>query len=122
MSDDGVVNPNTFAHDSLQLDRSKKKKFDQLLESGSLPANVTAMYSAALTLKTGKRDRIRDIINSAIDRKLDGKLALNTCKPLFSQTEAFKCSKHAMFICAAHTWLTYLKCYWSLLAISRGMH
>ena len=103
LNDDGVVNPDTFAPDSLKLDRSKKKKFDQLLESGSLPAKVTAMYSAALTLKTGKRDRVRDIINSAIDRKMDGKLALNTCKPIFSQTEAFKCSRHAMFICVAHT-------------------
>ena len=122
LNDDRVVNPDTFAPESMKLDRRKKKKFDQLMESGSLPAKVTEMYSAALTLKTGKRDRFRDIINSAIDRSMDGKLALNTCKPIFSQTEAFKCSKHAMFICVAHTWLTYLKCYWSLLAISRGMH
>ena len=122
LNDDAVVNPDTFAPESMKLDRCKKKKFDQLMESGSLPAKVTAMYSAALTLKTGKRDRVRDIINSAIDRSMDGKLALNTCKPIFSQTEAFKCSKHAMFICVTHTWLTYLKCYWSLLAISRGMH
>ncbi len=122
LNDDGVVNPNTFAPESRKLDRSKKKKFDQLMESGSLPAKVTDMYSAALTLKTGKRDRVRDIINSAIDRKMDGKLTLDTCKPIFTQTEALKCSKHAMFICAAHTWFTYLKCYWSLLAISRGMH
>jgi hypothetical protein len=120
--DDHVVNPDTFAPDSLKLDRCKKKKFDQLLESGSLPAKVTAMYEAALVLKTGKRDKIRDIINSAIDRKEDGKLILDTCKPIFTQTEAFKCPKHAVFICAAHTWFTYLKCYWSLLAISRGMH
>ena len=122
LNDDGVVNPDTFAPDSLKLDRSKKKKFDQLLESGCLHEKVTEMYSAALTLTTGKRDRIRDIINSAIDRKMDGKLALNTCKPIFTQTQALKCSKHAMFICDAHTWFTYLKCYWSLLAISRGMH
>ncbi len=54
LNDDGVVNPNTFAPDSKKLDRSKKKKFDQLLESGLLPANAIAMYSAARTLKTGK--------------------------------------------------------------------
>ena len=77
-----------------KLDRCKKKKFDQLLESGSLPAKITAMYRAALTLKTGKRDRIRDIVNNAIDRRFDGKLDMNTCNPIFNQTQA-------------HGWLTY---------------
>ena len=94
LEDDGVVNPDTFAPASLKLDRCKKKKFDQLLESGSLPPKIANMYRVALTLKTGKRDRIRDIVNSAIDRRFDGKLNMNTSKPIFNQPEA-------------HGWLTY---------------
>ena len=71
-----------------------------MLESGTLDQNVKDMYEAAQKLKTGKSEKVRKIINNAIDRDHRGRLSLNTAKPMFTETKDLG-SQNTPWCCAA---------------------
>lgn len=75
-----VVDP---VDDMASVDRSKKQKFLQMLTDGSLPSYIKQEWTKSLTLKTGKLELQRRLINSAFDRTEQGKLLLSLNKPLF---------------------------------------
>ena len=80
---DECVEPDKFdMDDGATLNRSKNNKFIKLLESGQLPQWLSDEYHKISKLKTGKRDKMRDLINQALDHK-GGKLILSTDKPCF---------------------------------------
>ena len=71
---DPEVNP--FDGD-IHKDRSKNKKFQLMLQSGGLPQFVTAEWERTLSMKTGKQDAQRKLVNSVFQKK-DGKVCLDT--------------------------------------------
>ena len=73
--------------ESKTTDRCKKQKFMQMLSSGQVPAHVANMWKESTTMKTGRLDRQRLIINSLFDRSAAGRLIMNTSKPLFTSEE-----------------------------------
>ena len=81
---DECVEPDKFDMEERdgKLNRSKNKKFIQMLDGGQLPQWLADEYHKALALKVGKREKIRDLINAAMDHK-GGKLILNIDKPFF---------------------------------------
>ena len=73
------------------MDRCKKAKFLKLLDDGSLPEWLEEEWQKACKLKTGKRAKQREIVNSAIDRSgVDSKLVLNVNKPIFQNMQVWK--------------------------------
>ena len=92
LDNDATVNPETFVmlktSDNKTMDHMKKKKFKQLLDAGLLNENIRAKWKAALALKAGKQDALREIVNQAIDRDAKGKLTQNPKKPIFESVEA----------------------------------
>ena len=81
---DECVEPNKFdmEEQGAKLNRSKSNKFVKMLDCGQLPQWLADEYRRLMALKVGKRDKIRDLINQALDHK-GGKLILSTDKPCF---------------------------------------
>ena len=81
---DECVEPNKFdmEEQGAKLNRSKSNKFVKMLDCGQLPQWLADEYRRLMALKVGKRDKIRDLINQALDHK-GGKLILSTDKPYF---------------------------------------
>ena len=52
-----------------KLNRSESNKFVKMLDGGQLPQWFADEYRRFMTLKVGKRDKIRDLINQAFDHK-----------------------------------------------------
>ena len=65
-------------------DRSKNNKFLKMLETKQLPSWLVDAWNATKKMGTGKLDRQRAIVNEAFDHA-DGKLVLNTNKPVFQE-------------------------------------
>ena len=65
-------------------DRSKNNKFLKLLESKQLPSWLVEAWNATMKMGPGKLERQRSIVNEAFDHS-EGKLVLNTSKPLFEE-------------------------------------
>ena len=63
-------------------DRSKNNK--KLLESKQLPSWLVEAWNATMKMGPGKLERQRSIVNEAFDHS-EGKLVLNTSKPLFEE-------------------------------------
>ena len=64
------------------LNRSKSNKFIKMLQAGQLPQWLVDEYQKLMALKVGKREKVRDLINLALDHK-GGKLILSTDEPYF---------------------------------------
>ena len=81
---DECVEPNKvdMEEQGAKLNRSKSNKFVKMLDCGQLPQWLADEYRRLMALKVGKRDKIRDLINQALDHK-GGKLILSTDKPYF---------------------------------------
>ena len=65
-------------------DRSKDAKFKRLLAQHQLPSWLEEAYNATLTMKSGRTEKQREIVNAAFDSS-GGKLVLSTEKPLFKE-------------------------------------
>lgn len=76
-----------FEDSAKTTDRCKKQKFMQMLSSGQVPAHVANMWKESTTMKTGRLDRQRLIINSLFDRSAAGRLIMNTNKPVFTSEQ-----------------------------------
>ena len=71
-----------------QKDRSKDYKFKALYRNGQLPTWLAEEWEKANAMKSGRQERQREIVNNAIDRKADGRLLMNTDKPMFAELQA----------------------------------
>ncbi|CAE7612564.1 unnamed protein product [Symbiodinium microadriaticum] len=69
-------------------DRSKDYKFKAMYKSGQLPSWLAEEWEKASAMKSGRQERQREIVNNAIDRKADGRLLMNTDKPMFAELQA----------------------------------
>ena len=78
-------NADFFACDEAKKDRSKDNKFKALLSEGSLPDYVAQAWKKTLSMKKGRAEEQRKIVNQVLDRTKDGKLMVNLEKPLFAQ-------------------------------------
>lgn len=68
-------------------DRSKNKKFLNLLKNGQLPDWLLHEWKQTEKMGSGKLEKRRKIVNGAIDC-VGGRLVLNTEKPYFKQMES----------------------------------
>ena len=94
---DPEVNPGEIDFNPEQRkDRSKNKKFMLMLHGGGLPEFVTAEWQRTLTLKTGKLDAQRKLINTVFQKK-DGKLQVRLDAPYVAQLKDHTQSKY--YIC-----------------------
>ena len=87
-------NADFFECDEAKKDRSKDNKFKALLSEGSLPDYVVQAWKKTLSMKKGRTEEQRKIVNQVLDRTKDGKLMVNLEKPMFAQMrEQFSQSK-----------------------------
>ena len=83
-------------------DRSKDFKFKALYKSNQLPTWLAEEWEKASMMKSGRQERQREIVNNAIDRKADGRLLMNTDKPMFAELQALLFTLHVL-LCDFHT-------------------
>ena len=70
--------------DQATRNRSKNTKFKSLMKSGLLPEWFANQWNKSLSMKAGRVDTQRKLVNLAIDRDpSSGKLMLNTDKGFF---------------------------------------
>ena len=55
------------------------------MSEGSLPDYVAQAWKKTLSMKKGRTEEQRKIVNQVLDRTKDGKLMVNLEKPLFAQ-------------------------------------
>ena len=67
-------NADFFECDEAKKDRSKDNKFKALLSEGSLPDYVAQAWKKTLSMKKGRTEEQRKIVNQVLDRTKDGKL------------------------------------------------
>ena len=93
-------NADFFECDEAKKDRSKDNKFKALLSEGSLPDYVAQAWKKTLSMKKGRTEEQRKIVNQVLDRTKDGKLMVNLEKPLFAQMrdldEKLPCRQQAL--------------------------
>ena len=90
-------------------DRSKDYKFKAMYKSGQLPTWLAEEWEKASAMKSGRQERQREIVNNAIDRKADGRLLMNTDKPMFAELQALFFTLHVL-LCDFHTCTGLLSC------------
>ena len=73
---------------SRTTDRSKKQKFLAMLCANQLPSHIVSMWHESTSMKTGRLERQRMMINSLFDRSVAGRLILNTNKPIFTSQQS----------------------------------
>ena len=62
-------NADFFECDEAKKDRSKDNKFKALLSEGSLPDYVVQAWKKTLSMKKGRTEEQRKIVNQVLDRK-----------------------------------------------------
>ena len=76
-------NADFFECDEAKKDRSKDNKFKALLSEGSLPDYVAQAWKKTLSMKKGRTEEQRKIVNQVLDRTKDGKLMVLIPKLFF---------------------------------------
>ena len=76
-------NADFFECDEAKKDRSKDNKFKALLSEGSLPDYVAQAWKKTLSMKKGRTEEQRKIVNQVLDRTKDGKLMVLIPKIFF---------------------------------------
>ena len=105
-------------------DRSKDYKFKAMYNSGQLPSWLAAEWEKTTKMKAGRQERQRELVNNAIDRKDNGKLMVNTDKPMFAELQArflpscFTLSTHVGFCVISTCTGSFLVCYMIYRAVS----
>ena len=105
-------------------DRSKDYKFKSMYKSGQLPSWLAAEWEKTTKMKAGRQERQRELVNNAIDRKENGKLMVNTDKPMFAELQArflpscFTLSTHVCFCVISTCTGSFLVCYIVYRAVS----
>ena len=78
----------TDGEENKKTDRSKKQKFQAMLAGNQLPDYVKKQWENTKTMKSGRTEAQRTIINSIFDRTSQGKLILSLDKPVFNSMRA----------------------------------
>ena len=78
----------TDGDDTKKTDRPKKQKFQAMLAGNQLPDYVKKQWDTTKTMKSGRTEAQRTIINSIFDRTSQGKLILSLDKPVFNSMRA----------------------------------
>lgn len=87
--DDMEIEQNTETNEQdKKTDRCKKQKFMSMLAGNQLPDFVKKQWESTKTMKTGRTEAQRCIINAAFDRSAQGKLILSLEKPVFQSARA----------------------------------
>ena len=90
----------------------------------SFPVGWPQSGKKTTKMKAGRQERQRELVNNAIDRKDNGKLMVNTDKPMFAELQArflpscFTLSTHVGFCVISTCTGSFLVCYMIYRAVS----
>ncbi|CAE7419868.1 unnamed protein product [Symbiodinium natans] len=78
---------NTDPETQTKKDRAKDFKFKQMYQNNQLPDWLAAKYRETLSMKVGRVEQQRKLVNMCLDRTKDQKLVVNLNKPMFKEMQ-----------------------------------
>ena len=82
--DDAAVGPGDFDIGVMKKDRSKDNKFKALYTSGSLPEWASSEWNRIKSMKVGRTEAQRDLVNNYFTKNSSGSLVAATDNPMIT--------------------------------------